>query len=321
MTDPKVLFIIGKGRSGSTVLDNALGQLDGFFSAGEVWRRWGRRPLDEYECGCGLSLRECGIWSRAIDLTLQELSSELGSSVSTAEILKWEQEVLRWHRVRRLLLQSSARSSGWPELEALAHTARALYHGIAEAANARVIVDSTKWPANLGALNLVPGIQPYIVHLIRDPRAVAFSWQRRKSSHAFGKPMPTFGATSSSASWMARNLVAEVARRRLKDHALKIRYEDFVEEPRATLESIVKLLGEEPQTLPLRGDRTLLLSTSHTVLGNPSRFVTGPVQVRNDDEWMARLGTLDRAIVTTLTLPLLWFYRYPLMSKRRAGEP
>jgi len=41
LPDPKVLFITGRGRSGSTILDNLLGQLDGFFSLGQVN---GRRP-------------------------------------------------------------------------------------------------------------------------------------------------------------------------------------------------------------------------------------------------------------------------------------
>ena len=40
MTD--VLYLLGKGRSGSTLLSMALGELDGFFAAGELrffWRR------------------------------------------------------------------------------------------------------------------------------------------------------------------------------------------------------------------------------------------------------------------------------------------
>ena len=312
MTDPKVLYIIGKGRSGSTVLDNALGQLDGFFSAGEIWRRWRWRPLDTYECGCGLSMRECPVWSKALDLTRQELVSEFGSSTSLLDVLKWERAVLRWQRVGRLLRQKTDRLADWPELDALTRSARALYRSIARAANARVIVDSTKWPANPGPLGLVPGIQPFAVHLIRDPRAVAFSWQRKKFYPAYDEPMPTFGPASSSASWVARNLVAGIARRRLRDRAKQIRYEDFVERPRATFESIVDLVGESPATLPFQDERTLLLDVSHTVMGNPSRFRTGPVEVRSDDEWKSGLSRGHRAAVTMLTLPLLKVYRYPL---------
>jgi len=320
MSDPKVLFIIGKGRSGSTVLDNALGQLDGFFSAGEIWRRWRWRPLDTYECGCGLAMRECPVWSKVLELTRQELASEFGTSTSLSDVLEWERGVLRWQRVGRLLRQRPDDLEAWPELDALTRSARALYRSIANAASARVIVDSTKWPANPGPLGLVPGIQAYAVHLIRDPRAVAFSWQRKKYYPAYDEPMPTFGPASSSASWVARNMVAGIARRRLRDRALKLRYEDFVEQPRATFEGIVNLVGESPTVLPFQDERTLLLDVSHTVMGNPSRFRTGPVEVRSDDEWKGGLSWGDKAAVTMLTLPLLKAYRYPLLSPKTADS-
>lgn len=39
----KVLYVIGWGRSGSTILDNVLGQLDGCFSTGELHYFWERQ--------------------------------------------------------------------------------------------------------------------------------------------------------------------------------------------------------------------------------------------------------------------------------------
>jgi hypothetical protein len=50
-------------------------------------------------------------------------------------------------------------------------------------------------------------------------------------------------------------------------------------------------------------------------MGNPSRFVTGPVEIRSDDEWESNLKRRDSAVVTALTLPLLRFYGYPLREK------
>ena len=41
----RVLYIAGSGRSGSTILDRTLGQVDGFFSAGELCNLWGRGLL------------------------------------------------------------------------------------------------------------------------------------------------------------------------------------------------------------------------------------------------------------------------------------
>src|SRR2546423_11254588 len=59
---PKILYIAGWGRSGTTLFDNILGQLDGFFSGGELRYVWEGRL-----CGCGVLVSECEIWSEVLD--------------------------------------------------------------------------------------------------------------------------------------------------------------------------------------------------------------------------------------------------------------
>ena len=46
MSRRRVLYILGWGRSGSTVLGNILGEVDGFFCAGELHYLWERRLSD-----------------------------------------------------------------------------------------------------------------------------------------------------------------------------------------------------------------------------------------------------------------------------------
>ncbi|MGH2812195.1 MAG: hypothetical protein ACRDI1_05730, partial [Actinomycetota bacterium] len=59
----RVLYIGGAGRSGSTLLDLMLGQLPGFFAAGELKYVWDRGLLRNELCGCGSSFRECPFWT------------------------------------------------------------------------------------------------------------------------------------------------------------------------------------------------------------------------------------------------------------------
>ena len=63
----KVLYIAGWGRSGSTILDNVLGQVDGFFSAGELMFLWRRGLIEGRLCGCGRPLRDCDVWMHILD--------------------------------------------------------------------------------------------------------------------------------------------------------------------------------------------------------------------------------------------------------------
>lgn len=59
----KVLYIGGTGRSGSTILDQILGQLDGFFAVGELSQIWERGLVSRRKCGCGMPVPECPVWS------------------------------------------------------------------------------------------------------------------------------------------------------------------------------------------------------------------------------------------------------------------
>jgi len=62
----KVLFIAGEGRSGSTIIGDILGQIEGFFSVGELFYVWDRGLIQNWRCSCGLSFEECPVWSEVI---------------------------------------------------------------------------------------------------------------------------------------------------------------------------------------------------------------------------------------------------------------
>ena len=66
-----VLYIAGTGRSGSTVLANILGEVDGVFTAGEVRYLWQRGLREGRLCGCGVPVRECPVWGDVLTRTGQ----------------------------------------------------------------------------------------------------------------------------------------------------------------------------------------------------------------------------------------------------------
>ena len=100
-----------------------------------------------------------------------------------------------------------------------------------------------------------------------------------------------------------------------------LRYEDFIDDPRAALTGMARLVGEAPTDMPLDGERTARLTVNHTVSGNPSRFTTGAVELRRDDEWITRQERGDRLVSTVLALPLLSRYGYaPRPAARRGSQ-
>lgn len=197
-----------------------------------------------------------------------------------------------------------------------------VYAAVAEVTGARVIVDSSKRPSDGAILRLVPGVSPYYVHLVRDPRAVAHSWRRSKAHLDQSAPaeMRRHNPVGSTTSWTLWNLAIEALRRRHDPSgSMLLRYEDFVIRPRASIEAIVEMIGESASELPFEDETTVRLSGNHTISGNPSRFSTGKVALRSDDEWKRIQSSPDRAIATGLALPLLHRYGYPLRPRSSTG--
>ncbi|WP_166395376.1 sulfotransferase [Rubrobacter marinus] len=300
----KVLYIAGWGRSGSTILDNLLGQLEGFFSVGEINCLWERNLLGDWLCGCGRSFRACPVWSEV-------MKSAFGGvqNIDARKMIRLRDSGARTRHVP-LMLTSLAEPLLKNRLSEYVSNLDRLYRGVKSVTGSRVIVDSSKSPAYSYALNMVPGVDLYVVHLVRDPRAVAYSWQRRKKvDPKMDGLMVRYGPFRSSVIWSAWNVVTEAFWSRRSSRYLRIRYEDLVADPLKTLRRIPGLVGEDAKLPDVEG-RTVELKVTHTTSGNLSRFKTGTVELRPDEEWRASMKVSDKKLVGALTWPLRRRYGY-----------
>jgi sulfotransferase family protein len=319
----KVLYIAGKGRSGTTLLTNLLGELPGFFAVGELlhlWRGW----QEGFTCGCRRKYWECEVWSRVVPTTLEEASVSVARAVSltriTAEdVRRWETEIHRWSSVPRLIRDRKQGRTRWPALKGYTSVMSIAYRRIGEVTGCSVVVDSSKWPINPISLGMVPSVDPYTVHLLRDPRAVAHSWQQTKRWDPVGEAvMPRFPSAYSAASWLARAATMEVLAPNFPPgRVLTLRYEDLVNDPRATLAQIPSFLHEPPHPLDFITGRTVSLGTNHTVAGNLSRFSEGSVVLSPDERWRTEMQPLARLAATAVALPRLRRYGYPVFMRAR----
>jgi hypothetical protein len=294
---------MGHGWSGSTILGNLLGELDGFFHAGELRRLWGEALPAGAPCGCGEPVRACPVWSKV-------LAHPLMAELDPAVVDRWHVRATPVRRTLDLLRFRPGRPTGRADLDSYLQAASRLYRGIADVTGVRVIVDTSKRSGDAAALLLMPGIEASFLHLVRDPRAVAHSWARR--------PEVGHGPLATSRDWMAFNLLDGAVRRRAgPGRSMRLRYEDFIRDPAGSLRSVAGLVAEKPETLPLRGDHMALLGVNHGVMGNPSRFMTGEVELREDDDWKTAQSLKDRRLMTALTLPLLHRFGYQVKGSRR----
>lgn len=303
-----MLYIIGRGRGGSTILGNVLGELDGFFSAGEVRSLWDPIVSSGGRCGCGEAAESCEVWSHVIE----------GVDVWEASCL--QNEVVRERNLVRILRQRNRTS--YPALDAFAQAMGDVYRKLAAITGSRVIVDSSKRPSYGAFLRFVPGISVRYVHLVRDPRASAHSWkQRRHESATPGAEVTQRGAFDSTLRWDLLNLEAELLRTSESPATFeRLRYEDFVAEPRATTMRLAAFMGEVVESTPFKDDRSVRMGVNHTIAGNPSRYTSGIVQIRDSGDWRPAQAQTDRWITTVVAAPLLHRYGYPFTAQNTGTQ-
>jgi len=302
----KVLYIAGWGRSGTTILDNILGSYDSVFSTGELFYLWRRGLNQGQRCGCGSKLPRCPTWQKILDVAYAD--DELNPKRTAAV----QRRSVRVRHTRRL-----SRPNLLGEAAEYRNEIGRLYAAIGAVTGAKLIVDSSKVPPGAAVLAQVPGVDSYLLHMVRDPRAVAYSWVRPKPqvNGTAALAMKPHSATESTASWVGWNmLIEQLTGTSFAGRSQRLRYEDFVADPRNTVESLLESTGTSWSAGPFQDVATVQLPANHTVSGNPSRFKTGRVVLRADDDWRSDQPWSPRVVSTAISLPLLRRYGYPLLS-------
>lgn len=304
----KILYILGTGRSGSTLLGNMLGEVDGVTHVGELRSLWGQGLPGSRSCGCGKPIESCDFWTSVL--------RDAALPFQPHEIYRWQLQVVRRRHALRLL--RTPRTSRWPEpLESYLDVMGRLFGSIAEVSGASIIVDSSKREQDGALLRHVPEVDPYYLHLVRDPRAVAHSWQRRKltpDASGRSRQMQSIGIPGSTRSWMISALFGEVLERREPERYLRIRYEDLLSDPHGILAAITRFVGCSPGPA-LSSGKVIKLGSNHTAGGNPDRFRRGDVQLVLDDEWRWKQPLSHRILATLLALPMLRRHGYPIWPR------
>jgi hypothetical protein len=304
----KVLYVGGLGRSGSTLLDIMLGQLPGFFSAGEVRYLWQLGVGENRACGCGVPFRECPFWTRV------GLAAFGGWDRVDAERIEALARAVDRHARWPLLVRPGI----WPpfrrRLEEYAEKLSRVFEAVHAVGETRVIIDSSKAPSTAFVLRTVPGLDLRVAHLIRDSRGVAYSWStrvRRPDTPHREVYMHRFHPLRTGSRWITRNLLMEVLAG-LGVQTVRVQYERVVARPREEIGRILDTLGERvPQDdLAFIGEGEVFLRGNHTVMGNPLRMRSGPLKLELDLRWRTSMPAANRTAVTVLTWPMLKRYGY-----------
>jgi hypothetical protein len=295
----RILCLTGWCRNGSTIIGNVLNEIPGFFHVGELhflWKNAAGKGANNL-CGCGRPLTECAIWSQILPMGRP---AGMPPDEFAEVVIARQRACVRTRHTWNVLAQG-------PRDDALREHAALMtrtYHAIADRVGADVIVDTTKIPGEAALLPYLDGVEVFFVHLVRDPRAVAHSWREPKQY------VYAMSSAKSTAYWLGFNLAAGAITRHHPDRSLFLRHEDFIADPAATIDALLRLCRADCSANPIRG-RTVNFHTNHTVTGNPDRFRTGEITIRDrDDAWTTGLSAHAKLAATVLAWPLALRYGY-----------
>lgn len=301
MSRPRVLYITGWMRSGSTMLGNVLGELPGVLHIGELHYLWRNGVLGagtNSTCGCGADLTECSIWSAVLD------DNGTAHPDAARRMVTQQKTFLRTRFTRRRLAEWR-RGRVAPEVEEATARTAAIYRTLADHGAKRLIVDGSKYPAEAAALLGREDLDVRVLHMVRDPRATAFSYKRAKD---YIDPM---SPERSSGYWTAFNVASELLGRAAPNRYLRVRHEDLCANPRATLATVLRFAGLDDEP-PVDDAGRVSLRENHTVTGNPDRLAKGDTVIRADERWRTGLSSREIAAATATALPMLARYGYRL---------
>ncbi|MGZ4665619.1 MAG: sulfotransferase [Frankiaceae bacterium] len=312
----RVLLIGGLGRSGTTLLERILCGLPGVVGGGEFVHLWRRGIIGNELCGCGAPFADCPFWRQVGDAAFGGWAR-----VNLGRVAELQRRVERTRFIPLLAAPRLPPGFGRAvrEYGELYHR---VYRGVAEVSTADVVVDSSKHASLAFCLRWLPELDLRIVHVVRDSRAVAYSWTKhvaRPEAARGGEQMARYAPARTAVLWNAQNVAFEMLGHRAKP-VLTVRYEQLARDPAATLQAVARHAGlsSAPAHGGLVSGGSVELAHNHSVAGNPLRFRTGPVPVREDLDWRSKLPIRDRQLVTVLTAPLLAHYGYVRRSRASA---
>jgi hypothetical protein len=286
---PRVIYVMGAGHSGSTILGVALGNCEGVFFAGEV-EEWAVRSGESPIGGTG----RVQFWT------------EVSEKVKDADAL-FDAEV------NRSFERSSAvfRVSTWGTRRRLRvvyrRVAEELYLAIAQTAGASIIVDTSHFPLRARELKALTGIDLFLVFLVREPQGVVSSELRGIHRHNVAERRIRTLVTNANL-WLTNLLSVLVFTRHPPGRRLFVRHEEFLANPGATLQRILDLVGSRAAVPDLAS-----LRTGYPLLGN-KLILSEQVALRQAAEPPPRESRLT-AILQSPWVPVL-----ARMTPRMRGE-
>ncbi len=253
---PKLLYIMGTARSGSTILEILLAHGEGVFGTGELASLVDDGFIGNKRCSCNVPFKQCKIWGKvARRLNLNNLQLQAWVDV---------QHKLDWHRgFLRQLFGNVSKS----DKSIYARATKNLLAAIKAETNANVIVDSSKYAGRALALLQIVGLDIKVICLTRSPHGLMASFQKPNKDEQ--RPKSPFATLLYYLFTLASLRLTSFF---LKDKVYFLTYEELVEDPVCCLDKLQIWSGIDLSSVKNILKIRVQFDVGHLVTGNRLRL-------------------------------------------------
>lgn len=282
----KLIYIAGDGRSGSTLLDAILSNIDNSISVGECHRFWIRFYEKETLCGCSQKIEECELW-KEVNKRLKEEFSEYNPS----EFKRQVEEIQYFKNFKKI--PEIINSEEW---KPFCQIVISFYKLISEITEKRVIIDSSKsisWAYLLQNLNFC---DLRIIHLERNLTAVANSWKKTVLLPEYYDKevfMPKKSNYLILKSWLKIKVLGK--KLNTGGNYIFLSYEELCKNQELWLTRLEDFIGEKFDFTNLK------IVFNHAIGGNPMRSNSPKkVKIKLNKENSDKLNNIEKILFSTV---------------------
>jgi hypothetical protein len=253
---PRILYIMGFGRGGSTILEVLLANNPGVFGSGELTHVFTDAVLLNVACSCGAASSDCAIWSKV----WKRLNWTEETARANVRLLRRVEHHARFHLVAAGLVDRAT-------LDSYARINSELFEAISEVTGAEVVIDSSKYAGRALALHRAFLGRVQVICLTRSPRGLMRSFEKPQRDEQFQK-----SALGACLYYTYVLSCLHIAAKQLGKDTLRVCYEDLASNPESVIYRIGQWWRRDVSQTLAKLQTHEMFDVGHVVTGNRLRY-------------------------------------------------
>jgi len=263
-----VIYILSSGRSGSTILEMALGQSNDIYNVGELQLLCLEAKINKMPCGCGKSIDSCDFWGKVI------AQHSIGCSENILGCLRNSNrhghgKAFRLGLILDIIFNFVKHHSRYFDYN------EELFNILFRQTNKEIIVDSSKDPYRLFMIKNMKNINIVVIHIRKKLLPYLYSNTKYKGGL-------WVNLRNICRYYFNFVLMTYITNRYFPHKTINIEYSDFIVQP----EKYINIVRSHCNLDSIKTLENISFS-SHAVSGNRTRHSSRFIKL--DEKWKSHL--------------------------------